>query len=207
MVAPTALFYSKQCPDRDILTIFSFIFSYMFSILFLVLFTNLLWYGYSSMFCLQYFTYSSVSWKGYILFLVALIWLLWLSCFILNSARVVIFFHFDLYGFPPIYLQYFTYSSDCWRGYVQIYSYLNLSIYFLCVYSVYMVSLPLTLSTIPILVFLRGSPLDVFLFWVSSSSISRSNFWRLLSLFVCLPVFQFSIFNFQFLIFNQIMFL
>ena len=31
-------------------------------------------------------------------------------------------------------------------------------------------------------------------------------FWRLFSLFVCLPVFQFSIFNFQFLIFNQLMF-
>ena len=42
------------------------------------------------MVCLQYYTYSSVSWKGYILSQVALIRLLWLSCFILNSARVVI---------------------------------------------------------------------------------------------------------------------
>ena len=37
---------------------------------------------------------------------------------------------FWLYGFPPIYLQYYTYSCDSWRGYIRLFSYLNLSIHF-----------------------------------------------------------------------------
>ena len=95
----------------------------------------------------------------------------------------------------------FPVLSDCWIGCVQIYSYLKLTIYFLCVYSVYLYGLSpfgpqnFSYSGVPDWV-----PVECFLFWVSSSSPSRSNFG---GYFHCLFVFPFSnfqssTFNFQF---------
>ena len=99
---------------------------------------------------------------------------------------------------PPLLL----YSSVCWVGYVQIYSYLKLTTYFSRIFSDYMVSPPLVFRII--------------LFWCSWSGprwifsvlcffffTFPLKFWRLFSLFVCLPVFQFSIFNFQFFNFQS----
>ena len=156
------------------------------------------------MVCLQYYTYSSVSWKGYILSQVALIRLLWLSCFILNSARVVISSPFDymaslLSAFStPLIL---VFPEEFIFSYFLIWICLSTS---LCIYFIYMVSLPSALSTNPILVFLKGSPLDDFLFWVSSVYascwISRSISGGYLHCLLISPFFNFQL-NWVFIVF------
>ena len=94
--------------------------------LFIILFFIFCYY---SMACLQYYTLWC--------FLKRLFSVLISFCMV---ALVVQFYFkqcpgrdtlsFWLYGFPPVHLQYCTYFRGSWRGYIQLFSYLNLSVHF-----------------------------------------------------------------------------